>query len=123
MSARTTRKAARTRLTQVFKKALDRLIPADVATPLKGSTFLEFEDQVEALVREVAPTALEERAALEMNAEVERAGRCPFCSSERVYLEKGSTASELQSPHGTVVVPQQRCRCRACDRTFSPSGA
>jgi len=123
MPARTTREVARARVMQVFSEALDRVIPPDGVIPLKGSTFLDFENQVETLVRDVAPTLLEERAALESHALVEGGGRCPFCGSERVYLSKGSMASELQSPHGGVIVPQQRCRCRACDRSFSPSGA
>jgi DNA-directed RNA polymerase subunit RPC12/RpoP len=102
---------------------LDRLIPADEAVLLKGATFLDFENQVEALVRAVAPTALEERAALAENAQVGTAGRCPHCGSGRVYLERQVTQPELRSPHGLVVVPQQQARCRACGGSFSPSGA
>lgn len=102
---------------------MDRLIPLDGAVPLKGALFVDFEDQVEALVRAVAPTALEERAALAENAQVGTPGRCPHCGSERVYLEQGQTQPELGSSHGPVVVPRQQARCRACGGSFSPSGA
>jgi hypothetical protein len=123
MAARTTRQAARERVRAAFGAALDRLIPADAGVPLKGALFVDFEDQVEALVRAVAPTALEERAALAENAQVDGAGCCPHCGSARVYLEKPVTQPELHSVHGPVVVPQQQARCRACGGSFSPSGA
>jgi hypothetical protein len=123
MPARTTRQAARERVQAVLGAALDRLIPPDEAVPLKGATFLDFENQVEALVRAVAPTALEERAALAENAQVGTAGRCPHCGSGRVYLEKQVAQPELRSPHGPVVAPQQQARCRACGGSFSPSGS
>lgn len=123
MPALTTREAARERLQKVFREALDRLIPPDASLPLKGTRFADFEDQVEALGREVLPVALEERAALEGNAEVKHPGCCPFCGSRRVYLKKEVTQPELCSPQGHVVVRQQHGRCRACGKTFSPSGA
>jgi len=123
MPARTTRQAARERVQAIFGAALDRLIPPDEAVPLKGATFLDFENQVQALVRAVAPTALEERTALADNAQVHTAGRCPHCGSGRVYLEPGQTQPELRSPHGPLVVPQQQARCRACGGSFSPAGA
>ena len=123
MAARTTRQAARERVRAAFGAALNRLIPADEAVSLKGRLFVDFEDQVEALVRAVAPTALEERAALADSAQVSTAGRCPHCGSGRVYLERGQTQPELGSPHGPVVVPQQPARCRACGGSFSPSSA
>jgi len=123
MAARTTRQAARERVRGAFGAALDRLIPPDAAVPLKGTLFVDFEDQVEALVRAVAPTALEERAALAENAQVDVPGTCPHCGSARVYLEKRPTQSERRSVHGPVVVPQQQARCRACGGSFSPAGA
>ena len=70
MFALTTREDTRERLQKVFDEALDHLIPADESAPLKGTRFADFEDQVEALGRELLPVALEERAALEGNAEV-----------------------------------------------------
>lgn len=123
MAARTTRQAARERVQAAFGAALDRLIPPNEAVPLKGALFVDFEDQVEALVRAVAPTALEERAALAEDALVDTAGRCPHCGAGRVYLEKQVTQPERRSPHGPVVVPQQQARCRACGGSFSPSDA
>lgn len=123
MAARTTRQAARDKLRAVFQAALDRMIPPDESVPLKGATFLDFENQVEALVRAVGPTALEERAALSDDAQVMTAGCCPHCGSRRVYLKPDETQPELCSPHGPVAVPRQHARCRACGRSFSPSSA
>ena len=122
MSARCTRKEARDRILKAFQAQLDRLIPADEQVPLKGATFVDFEEQAEALIRAAAPVFLEERAGLETNAHVQTAGRCPFCGSDRVYLEKRTTQPEVLSSHGPVVLPKQHARCRACDRSFSPSG-
>lgn len=123
MAALTTRKAARERIQMVFEAAMDRVIPQDESVPLKGTTFLEFENQVEELSRQVLPTLLEERSALEPNAEVHEPGRCPYCASNRLYLKKEVTQPEMQSPHGVVVVPKQHARCRACGGSFSPSGS
>jgi hypothetical protein len=123
MAARTTRQAARARALKTFQAALDRMIPADESQPLKGSRFIDFEDQVEALGRELLPVMLEERAALEPGAKVEGPGTCPHCGSARVYLKREETQPETHSPHGPVVVPRQHARCRACGKSFSPSGA
>lgn len=122
MSARTTRQAARERIFKTFQAALDQLIPADESRPLRGSRFIDFEDQVEALSRQVIPVVLEERSALEPGAKVELPGPCPHCGSPRVYLKREETQPEVHSPHGPVVVPKQHARCRACGRSFSPSG-
>ena len=121
MPARTTRKEARERLLKTMMAALDRVIPADESVPLRGSTFSEWEDQGDAFKRAVLPTLLEERAALEETARVESGGRCPHCSSDRVYLERQTTTPEVLSPDGPVVVEKQPCRCRACGGSFSPS--
>ena len=123
MASLTTRKAARDRIRQVFEAALDRVIPAGESIPLKGTAFLDFEEQVEGLSRQVLPVLMEERAALEPDAMVETPGRCPYCASDRVYLKKQVTQPELRSPHGVVVVPKQHARCRACNGSFSPSGS
>jgi hypothetical protein len=53
MPARTTRQAAWERMQAVLGAALDRLIPPDEAVPLTGALFVDFENQVEALVRAV----------------------------------------------------------------------
>ncbi|MBU0718064.1 MAG: hypothetical protein KJ749_07435 [Planctomycetes bacterium] len=108
---------------KVFEEALDHLIPPDESIPLKGTRFADFEDQVEALGREVLAVALEERSALEGNAEVTHPGCCPFCGSARVYLKKEVTPPEWHSPHGEVVVRKPHARCRAGGRTFPPSSS
>jgi len=123
MPARTTRQEARARILAAFQAQLDRMIPVDEEVPLKGATFADFEDQVEELARSALPVALEERAALECNAEVVTAGRCPHCGSARVYLEKQVTTPEVGSAHGPVVLHKQHARCRACGGSFSPSGS
>ena len=123
MPARSTRQAARARILGAFAAQLDRLIPEDESVPLKGATFAEFEDQVETLAQAALPVALEERAALESNAEVETAGRCPHCGSEGVYLEKEVTQPEVRSRHGPVVLHKQHARCRSCGGSFPPSGS
>lgn len=123
MAARTTRQEARARILAAFRAQLDRMIPEDESVPLKGATFADFEDQAEALAQTALPVVLEERAALAPNAEVESAGCCPHCGSQRVYLEKEVTHPEVQSLHGPVVLTQQHARCRSCDGSFSPSGS
>jgi hypothetical protein len=107
----------------VLSAALDRMIPEDESVPLRGATFADFEDQVEALARGALPVVMEERVALEGNAEVQTAGRCPHCGSDRVYLEKQVSRSELLSLHGPVVLCKQHARCRSCNGSFSPSGS
>lgn len=123
MPARTTREQARARILATLTAELDRMIPEDETIPLKGATFSDFEDQVEAVARSTLPVMLEERAALEVNAEVPTAGRCPHCGSDRVYLKKEATQTEIRSPHGPVVLSQQHGRCRACNGSFSPSAS
>jgi len=121
MPALISREQARRTAIKAFTSELDRIIPADEAVPLKGAKFIEWEDQVEGLVRTVAPTLLEQRAALEENAVVEQAGRCPHCGSDRVYLEKQTTQPEMIGPHGRAVIRKQHCRCHCCGGSFSPS--
>ena len=123
MAARTTRQEARARILATVAAQLDRVIPPDEAVPLRGATFADFEDQVESLAREALPVMLEERAALEPNAEVDSAGRCPHCGSGRVYLKPRASQSEVLSLHGPVVLYKQHARCRACGESFSPSGS
>lgn len=123
MAARTTRQEARARMMAAVTAELDRMIPLDEDAPLKGALFADFEDQAEELARGVLPVVLEERAALEPNAAVTSAGRCPYCGSDRTYLEKQVTQPEILSPHGPVVLPRQHARCRSCGGSFSPSGS
>lgn len=123
MAARTTRQEARSRILAAFQAQLDQMIPEDEGVPLKGATFADFEDQAEALAQTALPVVLEERAALEPNAEVQAAGRCPHCGSEGAYLEKEVTQPEVRSLHGALVLTKQHARCRSCGGSFSPSGS
>lgn len=123
MAALTDRQKARERLSQVFQSLLDKMIPADEAVPLRGGRFLEWEDQGDELDRTLVAVFLEERAALEVSARADCGGRCPHCASDRVYLSKEAAQVEVMTPHGPVVLSKQRCRCRHCGRSFSPSGA
>ncbi len=65
MSACTTRQDAPKRVMGAFIASLDRIIPADESGPLKGSTFLDWENQVAQMRRAVMPTILKKRSALE----------------------------------------------------------
>ena len=123
MAALTDRQKARERLSHIFHSILDQMIPADEAVPLAGGKFVEWEDLGDVVERTLVPVFLEERAALESGAQADCGGRCPHCQSDRVYLLKQAVQVELMTPHGPVVLKKQRCRCRACDRSFSPSGA
>jgi hypothetical protein len=127
MAARTTRQEARQRVIKSFMDSLDRIIPPNEAVPLRGKIFLDWERQADAMRKAVLPTLLEERSALDEAAQVEGGGcgKCPRCGSDRIYLDHGGeqTPQEVISPHGPVVVSKQQCRCRACGRSFSPSGS
>ena len=123
MAALRTRKQARERALQTFLAALDRMIPEDESVALQGRTFRDFELQAQALKEAVIPTVLEERAALDAQAQVDTAGACPHCGSNRTYLEKEVVQKEIRSPDGPVVWSKQHARCRACNGSFSPSGA
>lgn len=126
MAARTTREAARERMRAAFEAALDQVIPADAATPLRGRTFGEWEDQADAFDQTLTTILLEERAALEDTALVEagRLGRCPGCGSDRLYLQAPQPRNKaIRTPHGEAVLGHQSVRCRACGGSFSPSGA
>jgi hypothetical protein len=123
MAALTDRQQARERLRDVLEKLLDRFIPGAEAKPLLGRTFREWEDQADTFDREMTAAFLEELASLDGAAQAAEGGCCPHCGSDRVYLVKGSHSTELQTKHGRVVLQQQQCRCRACDRVFSPSGS
>lgn len=125
MAARTTRDEARAKIRAAFEKALDQVIPADDRHPLRGRTFGEWEDQADVFDQAVTGTLLEERAALEDTATVAcgALGRCPRCGSDRLYLQRGDPKNKaIRSPHGEVVLGHQSVRCRACGRSFSPSG-
>lgn len=124
MAATTDRQAARERLLALAKAEVDRLIPLDESVPLKGQYFADFEDQADELERSLCPAFLKERVALSNAATHTTAGRCPHCHSDRVYLDPGHVSGvDMITPHGSVGVTKQKARCRACNRTFSPSGS
>ena len=123
MSTLTDRQKARERLGQVFQSILDKMVPADESVPLPGKRFIEWEDLADEVDRTLVPVFLEERAALEASAQADCGGTCPQCSSDHVYLIKQVSKVEVMTPHGPVVLYKQRCRCRQCGRSFSPSGA
>jgi hypothetical protein len=123
MSALTDRHKACERLNQVFQSSLDKMVPADESVPLPGKRFIEWEDLADEVDRTLVPVFLEERAALEASAQADCGGRCPHCASDRVYLIPQAGKVEVITPHGPVVLQKQRCRCRQCGRSFSPSRA
>ena len=93
MAALTDRKAARRQILATVEKALDQVIPLDENTPLRGRTFLEWEQQADAFDRAVTTTLLEQRALLEDSAQLEAGelGSCPRCRSDRLYLQRDVT--------------------------------
>jgi DNA-directed RNA polymerase subunit RPC12/RpoP len=107
--------------------SLDKMIPPEESVPLRGQTFLDWENQADALRKSVLPTLLQERAALDGGAEAQagQLGQCPRCGSQHLYLDRPDEKpqKEVISPHGPVVIVKQSCRCRDCGRSFSPSGA
>lgn len=123
MAATTDRRAARERLLALAAAQIDKLIPADESVPLRGQFFADFEDQADELQRTICPAFLEERVSLSAAAQVTGGGRCPYCGSDRIYLDKRISQVELLTPHGVMPMSQQHARCRSCDRSFSPSGA
>jgi len=121
MPARTTREEARARLFKICRSAIERLVPRDSDVPLKGATFADFENQTYEAGNEILAAMMEERAKLEPNAVVEKAGRCPHCGSPRTYLKQEVTKAEVRSPSGPLVIEKQHARCRACGGSFFPS--
>lgn len=120
-AAKPTRQQSREKIAATFEKALSKVIPADAAVPLKGRVFADFEDQVYAAGREVMTVMLQQRAELDAHAWQAAPGLCPFCESDRVYLEKEFSTRDVRSPVGPLTVRVQNCRCRACNGSFSPS--
>lgn len=124
MSALTTRQAARERLLGHLQAEVDRRIPADESIPIKGSTFLDFENMAEKASNDFYTVLLEEYVALCEQAEcVPTMGRCPYCSSPRVRQVEPSKPKEVRTPRGVVVLSEQTFRCRDCSRSFSPSAS
>jgi len=118
-----TRQQVRERAVTAFMAGLDEMIPEDPAKPLRGGRFADWEDQLEAVIERISPVVLEGRTALEQNAEVTEAGRCPHCQSANSYLEKQVTKQKRHGPHGQSKLQIQNARCRDCGGSFSPSGS
>ena len=123
MPALTSREAARERLRKLFEERLEQFIPQDKSVPLHGSTFDVFETQAEECGLPLLAAMMEERCKLDGQARVEQPGRCPYCRSKRVYLRNERASEERQSAFGSVQLNKQRCRCRACGKSFSPAGS
>jgi hypothetical protein len=123
MASRMTRQQARELARQAFEASLDKMIPADESTPLKGRRFGDWENQLEGVIRAISPVLLEGRQALEENARAEQAGRCPHCASENTYLKKQEVLQKRHGPHGPISVTAQQARCRDCNGSFSPSAS
>lgn len=123
MDARQRRQEARARMQRVLDQFLDQVVPEDESASLPGQGFLAWEEQADELERRLCTAWLEERAALEEAMRGEGLGRCPRCGSDRLYLIPGQRDVPMQTKHGPVVLGKQSCRCRACGRTFSPSGS
>ena len=124
MSAITSRQAARERLFQLLQAEVDRQIPADESIPLKGSTFLDWENLAERAGNDFYTAILEERLALSEQAVARpTVGRCPYCSSPRIREVEGAKQAEVRTPRGMLVMSQQTFRCRDCSRSFSPSAS
>lgn len=121
MPATTTAQEARQRLQDCFNRFLDRVAPGSGALPLTGAQFADWEDLIMREGFQVLAAAMEERAKLDGQAQVETAGRCPHCGSERTYLEKQGTSNAIRSPVGEIDLRRQHARCRACNGSFSPS--
>jgi len=124
MSALTSRQAARERLLRHLQAEVDRQIPADESIPLKGYTFLDFENLAERASNDFYTVLLEERLALSGAAECRpEAGRCPYGFSPRVRQIREAEPGEIRTPRGAVVLNEQTFGCRDCSRSFSPSAS
>jgi Zn finger protein HypA/HybF involved in hydrogenase expression len=121
MAALTTRKMARDVLLSKFMERLDVFIPLDESRALPGSTFEAFETQAEQCGLPLVRAMMEERSKLSEQALVTHPGRCPQCRSQSVYLRSEQPVEQRQSAYGPVSLRKQRCRCRDCGKTFSPS--
>jgi hypothetical protein len=117
------RAAARSRVMDVVRAALDKYIPADVNQPMPDGKFWEWEQMADAFDREVTAAFLEELAGVSQDASLVDPGNCPFCGSVNTKWLEEAGKRERQSKHGVVVLPRQTARCRPCGRSFSPPGA
>ena len=120
MAATTNRAAARARLRQTLEAALDRLIPLDENVPLKGRRFLDFEQQADELKRALLPTFLEERAALDSQAQVAAPGRWPIGSGPteaavKQFNKRIKGTEQFWNPQGAEAIMALRALWRSED--------
>ena len=123
MAGELTRQEARTKFDELCRRARDKFLPADGSQPAGEGKFWEWEEQADALDRELTGGFLEILGQLSGQAKLEDPGACPFCGSPHVRWLKAEGQRERRSKHGEVVLPRQVAQCRSCDRSFSPSGA
>lgn len=118
-----TRQEARAKFDELCRRVRDKYLPADGSQPVAEGKFWEWEDQADAVDRELTAGFLELLGQLSGQAQLADPGACPFCGSPRVRWLHAEGQRERRSKHGAVVLPRQVAQCRSCDRSFSPSGA
>lgn len=123
MAGELTRQEARAKLDELYHRVRDKFLPEDTAKAVAEGKFWEWEDQADALDRELTGGFLEILGQLSEQAKLEDPGACPFCGSKVVRWLDAEGQRERRSKHGEVVLPRQVAQCRSCDRSFSPSGA
>lgn len=123
MAGELTRQEARTKFDDLCRRVRDKYLPEDSAKPVAEGKFWEWEDQADAVDRELTAGFLEILGQLSGQAKLENPGCCPFCGGQRVRWLDAGGQRERRSKHGEVVLPRQVAQCRSCDRSFSPSGA
>src|ERR1035437_6291771 len=123
MAGELTRPGERAEVGELFHPGGGKVLPEDTAKAVAEGKFWEWEDQADALDRELTGGFLEILGQLSGQAKLEDPGACPFCGSKRVRWRDVEGQRERRSKHGEVVLPRQVAQCRSCDRSFSPSGA
>ena len=122
MAGEMTRQEARAKFDELCQRVRDKFLPEDSSKPVAEGKFWQWEDQADALDRELTGGFLEILGQLSGQAKLKEPGACPFCGSKRVRWLKAEGQRERRSKHGEVVLPRQVAQCRSCDRSFSPSG-
>jgi hypothetical protein len=123
MAGELTRQEARSKFDDLCRQVRDKYLPEDLGKGVAEGKFWEWEDQADALDRELTGAFLEILGQLSGGAKLEDPGSCPFCQSVHVRWLDPAGQRERRSKHGAVVLPRQVAQCRSCDRSFSPSGA
>ena len=101
MPALKTRRAARERLLRPLQVEVGRRIPADESIPIKGSTFLDFQNMAVKACNEFYTVLPEKCVALSGQAQsVSSPGRCRHCSSPRVRQIDPGKPTKVRTPGG-----------------------